>query len=105
MMRAVQENASPIVLSTTASNDVEDNITLIFSNALDANAATNVFRYTVTINGVEAAVENVTLRNKSVVTLGLGEYAINAGDRVVVTYDLLDAQGKAIKGTAAITVG
>jgi hypothetical protein len=101
-VEAIAPKSSVILSSVSAGNGGD--ITLAFTGALDVNSASDITRYTVKVDGIELGLQSVALRTKNSVVLGLEDGMLQDAQTAVVTYDLLDAQGKAIEGEAKATV-
>ena len=96
----------PGTLSAASASVSRNSVTLRFSIALNAGSASDAANYTVTVNGKAVAVESAGYNaNNHGVALGLADGALQAGDKVVVTFTgLSDAAGQAVSGqTATLT--
>ncbi|HEX8549963.1 MAG TPA: hypothetical protein VF681_00270 [Abditibacteriaceae bacterium] len=86
---------------SSASATSSGSIRLTFTTALNASA-TNPANYSVSADGVAVAVESVQQINTSTVEISVG--ALTAGQRVTVSYNVQDAQGRAVAGQANVVV-
>lgn len=98
---------SPVKLSTGTASAATSSAQLKFLGALDAETAGDASHYAVTVNGhtvvVESAGYNSTIH---VVTLGLAEGSLKAGDRVLIQWhDLKDSDGLALASQVGLAVG
>ena len=97
---AANTAASPVALSS-ASAKSDGTIKLTFTGALGAGA-TDAANYQVKQNG--AAAEVLSVQQPVASEAALTCDALTSGARVAVSYDLKDAQGRSIKGTANVVV-
>ncbi len=96
--QASQVSLSPVRYSSGAAK--ASDVILNFTGALNASAA-QVANYQVTVNGAALDVESAIYRGSSS-KISLAD-ALETGDKVEVTYNMQDAQGRTLKGKAAIT--
>jgi hypothetical protein len=75
-------------------------VTLVFSGAL-GGGATEAARYGLTVNGTAVPVQSVQVTSGQT-TVVLQLEALTAGDALQLSYDLLDAKGRALSGQAKV---
>jgi CSLREA domain-containing protein len=96
---------SPIyasAISTFNPNAFVSTIRLTFTGELAASS-TDTARYQFLVNGIAKPIDSATLPNSITVVLGVTPRSYVAGDALVVKYDLLDTQGRAVKGQISMT--
>jgi hypothetical protein len=96
---------SPVKLSTGSVSAAQGTATLTFTGALNADAASDASRYSVSVNGRSVQVEGASYRAvSSTVTLTLPEGAVASGSTVVVTWsNVQDAANRTLNGNAKFT--
>jgi hypothetical protein len=93
------------ILLSSARADSNGSVTLVFTGAVKTDAASDASRYTVTGAGGDAMeIESVALKGTTAVVLNLPSSATRAGDKLTVTFDLLDLNALQITGSAEIAV-
>ena len=96
--QASQMQLSPFAYSSGAAKASE--VILNFTGALNASAA-KADNYQITVNGAALEVDSAAYRGSSS-KVSLAD-SLAAGDKVEVTYNLQDAQGRTLKGKVALT--
>lgn len=89
---------------SAASATADGRVQMVFTGALDAYMAVDTARYAVAHDGISVGVESAQSAASGTVVLGLEEGAVQAGDRLRVTYDLRDASGRSLRGEASVIV-
>jgi hypothetical protein len=93
------EVASSVMLSN-ASATAPTTVELLFTGAIDGVSSLDATRYSVSVGGQPIVIQSAQLKGTSAVVLGLEENSLKVGDVVTVAYDLKDAKGLRLQGTA-----
>ncbi|HEX8551164.1 MAG TPA: Ig-like domain-containing protein [Abditibacteriaceae bacterium] len=93
-------SASSVALSSASAN-TSGAISLVFTGALGAGSA-NTESYNATVDGVALDLASATQPSTS--TVVLSSEPLPAGTRINLNYNVPDAQGRLVSGTATITV-
>jgi major membrane immunogen (membrane-anchored lipoprotein) len=88
-------------LSTATAAVAGDSISLKFTTALDAEAASTPSNYVVRVNDEAIEVESAAYTNGAVV-LSLGAGTLQANDSVSITWEIAAATGDTIAGTTSV---
>jgi CSLREA domain-containing protein/uncharacterized repeat protein (TIGR01451 family)/prepilin-type N-terminal cleavage/methylation domain-containing protein len=92
---------SPLTLSSVSASAAQHTVTLIFTGPLGASA-NDAANYAVTANGAEVTVQSAAPQSGTTVVLQVD--ALSAGEALTISYDLADADGGILQGTAKVTV-
>jgi hypothetical protein len=101
--RSTPVEKSAVVLSSASVSGTS--VTLTFTGALNAGAATDVSRYAVTTAGGEALeIESIALKGGTSVVLGLPAGSLQSGEKLSINYNLLDSKNFSLSGDTTVTV-
>lgn len=92
---------SQVKLSSATAGTSQSTLTLTFTGALDAEVASDESKYSVRVNGQAAMIERLRYLNGSV-SIELAQSTLQAGDEVVVRYDLRDAAKNTLSGESGV---
>ncbi len=96
---------SQVELSQFSATASTSTVRLGFTGALDAAAAAEPARYTLTINGVAVNIERATYSASNFsVLLKVPITKLRSGDSVQVSFDLLDSAGRVLSGQSATVI-
>lgn len=93
--------ASPVVLSSAVASAARGTVTLTFTGAL-GTAAGDTAGYSLVVDGATTPPQSATLHGSNTVVLQFG--ALNPGESVAISYNLPDASGRRVQGTAKVLV-
>lgn len=100
--RDAEATPSRLALSSGAARVQSDDIVLIFSGALDAQANNDASKYRVQVNGEDVEIESVSCGGDRI-TLGLPQSTLRAGDRISLAWQgLFDSGNRLLNGQTTL---